>query len=91
MVSGNIHIELLKENHFPTMYYYSHYSKYFPYGVAAALKRNDTKAEMELYLSENGGHDSFLNMMNIYEAKNDKEMCFKLFQRYLRFCNFLVR
>jgi hypothetical protein len=84
-------IELLKENHFPTMYYYSHYSKYFPYGVAAALKRNDTKAEMELYLSENGGHDSFLNMMNIYEAKNDKEMCFKLFQRYLRFCNFLVR
>jgi len=84
-------IDLLKENHFPAMYYYSHYSKYFPYGVAAALKRNYTKVEMESYLSENGGHDSFFNMMNVYEAKNDKKMCFKLFQRYLRFCDFLVR
>ena len=91
-ILGNIQpfIEMLKENHFPAMYYYSYNSRYFPYGVAAALKRNDTKAEMESYLSENSGHDSFLNMMNVYEAKDDKELCFKLFQRYLKFCDFLV-
>ena len=83
-------IELLKENYFPSMCYYSHYSKYFSYGVAAALKRNDTKVVMETYLLENGGHCSFLTMMNVYEAMNNKEMCLKLFQRYIKFCYFLV-
>ena len=43
---------------------------------------------MESYLSEKVGNDSFLNMINVYEAEDDKEMRFKLFQRYLKFCNF---
>ena len=95
-IFGNLQqfTELLRNNNFPGMFYYSHniaHSLY--YGVAAALRRNDTKAEIESYLIENNGYYpyfTFLNVMKSYAAVPDRKMCINLFKRYLRFCEFLV-
>ncbi len=86
--------ELLRNNNFPGMFYYSQYLGYFLYyGVVAALRSNDTKAEIESYLIESNGYYpyfTFFNIMKSYAAVPDREMCINLFKRYLRFCEFLV-
>ena len=96
-IFGNIQqfTELLRNNNFPGMFYYSQYLGYFLYyGVAAALRSNDTKAEIESYLIESNGYYpyfTFFNIMKSYAAVPDRKMCINLFKRYLKFCEFLVK
>jgi len=84
-------IELLKKNSFPHTNWFTSNSKYFHFGLAAALENINTKEEVMNYLfDKTTGHGGFVNVMKSYEVIGNKEMCLKLFMRYLRFCDFLV-
>ena len=84
-------IDLLAKNYFPHSDEYTYNSKYFHYGLASALRNINTKKEIMNYLfSETTGYCGFVNVMKSYEVIGDREMCVKLFLRYLRFCDFLV-
>lgn len=91
-VYGNIElfIGLLRNNYYPGTDYWTLNSKYFHFGLAAALNNINTKQEIIKYLSKKAGHGGFVNIMKAYEVNGDKAMCLHLFKRYLRFCDFLV-
>ncbi len=52
--------------------------------LATNLERN------QKYLFDNTGHDGFINIMKAYEVNRDKEMCIKLFERFMAMCKLLV-
>ena len=55
------------------------------------MKNINTKEETMNYLfNKTTGHGGFVSVMKSYEVIGDREMCMKLFRRYLRFCDFLV-
>jgi len=84
-------LDLLKSNNFPHANFYTSNSKYLHLGLGAALENINTKEEMIKYLfDKTTGHGGFVNVMKSYEVIGDREMCIKLFKRYLRFCDFLV-
>jgi hypothetical protein len=84
-------IELLRKNGFPHAAFYTANSKYFHFGLAAALDNINIKEEIMDYLfNKTTGHGGFVNIMKSYEVNQNKEMCLRLFSRYLRFCDFLV-
>jgi len=84
-------LELLKKNSFPHTDWFTSNSKYFHFGLGVALENINTKEEMMNYLfDKTTGHGGFVNVMKSYEVIGNREMCLKLFRRYLRFCDFLV-
>lgn len=84
-------IGLLKKNSFPHTDWFTSNSKYFHLGLAAALENINTKEEMMNYLfDKTTGNGGFVNVMKSYEVIGNREICLKLFRRYLRFCDFLV-
>lgn len=89
---GNIKLffNLLEENWFPHTDFFTANSKYFHLALAAALNNIDTKQSTVKYLFNSSGHGGFINVMKAYAQINDKGMCLKLFERYLKFCDFLV-
>lgn len=93
LVNKNIKsfIELLKKNSFPHTDWFTSNSKYFHLGLGIALENINTKEEIMNYLfDKTTGHGGFANVMKSYEIIGNREMCVKLFKRYLRFCDFLV-
>jgi len=93
LINKNIKVftELLKKNNFPRLTWYSSNSDYFHFGLGYAIKNTNTKEEIMNYLFDgNTGYDAFFNIMKSYEYIGDKEMCVKLFEHYLKFCDFLV-
>ena len=54
------------------------------------LQTFDDAEEALKYLSRNTGHGGFLNVIKAYEVNGNKQMCILLFERYIRFCDFLV-
>lgn len=91
-IFGNIKplTNYLEKNYYPHTDFYTTNSKYMHYAIASALNNLDTKQEIIDYLSKNSGYEGFLNVMKAYEVLENKEMCIKLFEKYLRFCKFLV-
>lgn len=91
-ISGNINlfIELIKKDSFPHYDYATSNSQYYHFGLAEALYNLNTKKETLEYLSKYSGHGGFINIMKAYEVNKDKEMCRKLFERFLKFCHLLV-
>jgi len=84
-------IELLKKNSFPHTDWFTSNSKYFHFGLGAALENINTKEEIISYLfDKTTGYGGFVNVMKSYEVVGNREMCMNLFRRYLRFCDFLV-
>ena len=84
-------IELLRKNSFPHTDWFTSNSKYFHFGLGFALENINTKEEIMNYLFDRTtGHGGFVNVMKSYEVIGDREMCLRLFRRYLRFCDFLV-
>jgi len=84
-------IGLLKKNSFPHTDWFTSNSKYFHLGLGAVLENINTKEEIMNYLfDKTTGHGGFVNVMRSYEIIGNREMCLKLFRRYLRFCDFLV-
>lgn len=84
-------IDLLNRNNFPHTDRFNSDSKYFHFGLGAALENINTKEKIMDYLfSKTTGHGGFVNVMKSYEVIGNREMCLKLFGRYLRFCDFLV-
>lgn len=83
-------VALLKEQSFPHTDFCTSNSKYLHYCVAAALADLRIKEEMLKYLSRYSGHGGFINIMKSYEVIGDKQMCIKLFNHFLKFCEFLV-
>lgn len=84
-------IELLKKNSFPHTDWFTSNSKYFHLGLGAALENINTKEEIMNYLfDKTTGQGGFVNVMKSYEIIGNREICVKLFRRYLRFCDFLV-
>ncbi len=93
LVNKNIKpfIELLKKNSFPHTDWLTSNSKYFHFGLGIALENINTKEEIMSYLfDKTTGHGGFVNVMKSYEVIGNREMCLKLFRRYLQFCDFLV-
>ncbi|WP_121615360.1 NACHT domain-containing protein [Virgibacillus halodenitrificans] len=71
-------------------FYYSANSDYVDFGVAYALSKIDMKQDMLNFIYENSGHNGFYTMIKVYSINGNKEECLKLFQRFIRFCDFLV-
>ncbi|WP_042356949.1 NACHT domain-containing protein [Bacillus rubiinfantis] len=71
-------------------FYYSANSKNADYAVAHALSKIDTRQEMLNFIYKNSGHSGFSTMIRVYAINGNKEQCLNLFNRFLRFCDFLV-
>jgi len=65
-------------------------SKYFHYGIAAALRDSNSREEILAYVGSNSGHGGFLNVMRSYEVNSEKDVCLKLFDHFVKFSSFLV-
>jgi DNA polymerase III delta prime subunit len=91
-ISGNITplLAIMKRDYFPHSDYFSHISPYYYLGLAAAIKNLNTKQQTLEYIMDNSGHAGFLHVMESYEVLRDEEMCCKLFERFINFCDFLV-
>ena len=85
----NPFIKLLERFSFPHTDWFTSNSRYFHIGVAIALSDINMKSEMIKHLYKNTGHGGFSNMAKAYELIGDKQMCIRLFQRYLQLCHFL--
>lgn len=82
-------LKLLKKSNFPHTDFWNENSKYLHFGLAVALSDLRMKSQAVKYLYKDTGHGGFINMMKVYELIGDKEMCKKLFYRYLQLCDFL--
>ncbi len=91
-ICNNIKVftDCMEDSYFPRSNYMRINSEYLHIGLAAALENIDTRQEALNYLSKNTGHGGFLNVIKAYEINKDKKMCLLLFERYLKFCDFLV-
>ena len=92
-ICGNIHLltNYLNENYYPDTIHISAVSRYLHYALSEALKNMNTREEISNYLFENSGHAGFFNIIKAYEVIGNKEMCIRLFDRYLRVCKLLVK
>lgn len=90
-VSGNItpFINQIEKSSFPHADFFRANSKYLHFGLAVAMEDINMKAEATKCLYQNTGHGGFSNMMRVYEAMGDRQMCRKLFTRYLQLCHLL--
>jgi hypothetical protein len=87
----NLFIDLLRECKYPHINWLNVHSKYLYFAVGYALGNPQMKDEIKNYLFEQHAMPAgFRNLIESYAFINDKEMCLKLFKRFLRFCNFLV-
>ncbi|MEC5424271.1 hypothetical protein QGM71_12290 [Virgibacillus sp. C22-A2] len=92
-IFGNINILInhLCVNRYPDMIYFKKNSEYLYLGIAAALDNANTKQQMVNYLiNEGGGHDSYYELIKVYEVLEDKHMCVRLFESLLNDVNLLV-
>ncbi|WP_031456260.1 NACHT domain-containing protein [Flavobacterium chungangense] len=87
----NMFIDLLK-----SLYYldygngYSYNANYLYLGVKYAFSQQEYKNEILEYYSKESGHSGFYNSILIYEQIGNKNMTVKLFDRFHKFCDFLV-
>lgn len=87
----NPFIELLRENSFPHTDWFRTNSQYFHFGLASALSNVNTREEAMNYLfDKTTGHGGFINVMKSYEVIGERDICIKLFRRFIRICDFLV-
>lgn len=91
-VNGNIKqfTGYLSESHYPHFGFWTTNSDYLHFALAATLKNINTRRETFEYLSKNSGYGGFVNVMKAYEVNKDKKTCLALFERYFRFCDFLI-
>ncbi len=89
---GNISlfINLLKNNNYPNTDFFTSNSRYFHLGLAIVLDNPKMKMEGVHHLYKNTGHGGFENMIKVYAEIGNKEMCRKLFDRYLQICDLLA-
>ncbi|MBT2217987.1 hypothetical protein KK120_19475 [Virgibacillus dakarensis] len=90
---GNIDILIkhMRENRYPDMTYLKNNSEYLYFGITAALDNANSKQQMVNYLNnEGGGHDSYYELMKVYEVLGDKDMCLNLFKSLLNDVNLFV-
>ncbi|WP_219634586.1 hypothetical protein, partial [Flavobacterium chungangense] len=59
-------------------------------GVKYAFSQQEYKNEILEYYSKESGHSGFYNSILIYEQIGNKNMTVKLFDRFHKFCDFLV-
>ncbi len=83
-------LKYLQKNNYPHSDHWTGNSKYYYLAIQIWLKNINTKQETLNYLYNNSGYEWFKTIMYIYESLWDSEMCMKLFDRYLKFCDFIV-
>lgn len=83
-------LKYLQKNNYPHSDYWTSNSKYYHYAIQIWLDNINTKQETLNYLYKNSGYEWFKTIMYIYESMWDWDMCLKLFNRYLKFCDFIV-
>ncbi|SKA92244.1 hypothetical protein SAMN05428976_11918 [Clostridium sp. USBA 49] len=71
-------------------FHYSSNSDYVHYAVAYAFSRTEMRQDMLDFIYKNSGHGGFYALIKVYEINGNKEQCIKLFNRFIRFCDFLV-
>ncbi|MCM0626610.1 hypothetical protein M5J14_19110 [Lysinibacillus sp. OL1_EC] len=87
----DILINHMRENRYPDMTHLKKNSKYLYLGIVAALDNGNSKQQMVNYLiNEGGGHDSYLELMKVYEVLGDKNMCLNLFKSLVNDVNLFV-
>lgn len=80
----NIFINHLRINRYPDTIYFKKNSEYLYLGIAAALDNTNAKQQMVNYLlHEGGGHDSYYELIKVYDVLEDKDMCIDLFESLL--------
>lgn len=89
MSSLDLFLDYLKKIYY-SHFYYSANTEYVHFGVAYALSKIDMRQDMLSFLYENSGHNGFYTMIKVYSINRNKEECLKLFNRFLRFSDFLV-
>ena len=91
-ICGNIEAftYYMESSYYPTSDYLVTNSKFIHFGLAASLQNIETRQETVNYLYRNSGHGGFINVMKAYAINSDRKMCLLLFERYLKFCDFLV-
>lgn len=91
-IFGNIDLILkhFLKNYYPHMDGMSDNSKYFKYALSILLQDINTRQEALEYLYKNSWYEWFKNLIEVYDLLWDTEMCVKLFEKYIKFCKFLV-
>lgn len=83
-------IKYLKDLNYPHTDFYTTNSKHLHLALGYALDNPDYKTETLQYLFHNGGHDGFLNLIRSYAEVGNREMCLKLFERFMALCKLLT-
>lgn len=82
-------LKYLQKNNYPHMFWTSN-SNYYHLALSIVISNINTRQETLNYLYENSGYEWFKNVMKVYESLWDSNMCLRLFDRYLKFCDFIV-
>lgn len=90
-LTGNLRMlwDLFEANYFPEIRFTAN-SEYFHLGLAAALRLRETRSEAEQFLFHNSGHRGFLSVLQAYAEAGNRKMAIDIFDRFIRFADFLV-
>ena len=87
----SLFIDLLKSLHYLDWGgNYTENSNYLHIGVNYVFSKSLYKNEILEFYSKESGHSGFYNSILIYEKVRNKDMTNKLFDRFHKFCDFLV-
>ena len=82
--------EYFSKNDYPGVCSYSRNSRYMYWGLGYAIKAGIDKRQLFDFIIKKGGHDGFVQLIYSYAFIEDKEMCRKLFWRFMDICKLLV-
>lgn len=83
-------IDYFSKNNYPDGCSYSRNSRYMYWGLGYAIKIGIDKRKLFDFIFKKGGHDGFVQLIYSYAFIEDKEMCRKLFWRFMDICKLLV-
>lgn len=83
-------IDYFSKNDYPHASFYSRNSKDMFIGLGYAIKAGIDKRQLYDFVLKKGGHDGFVQLIYSYAFIEDKEMCRKLFWRFMDICKLLV-
>ncbi len=93
-VCGNIEplLGLFRKYAYPKMSFFGGIWDFMYFGLAACLGSTHLSCRREIFehLKRNAGRDGFPELIKAYAHLGDKQMCVRLFERFLLLCEMLV-
>lgn len=84
------YIKFLKSIHYLKGGHYSDSNDFIVFGVSYSLLKPETKNLILSFIYEEAGISGFLDLIKVCDIQKDKKTGMKLFNRFHRFCKFLV-